>query len=471
MADFGAKRRKVAAAVVVVEVWGAEVHIEALTTTTVADFMSAICALWLDSERGDDGGFGAHTWWFSPDGGGDDEDDDDDDDEDEDAAPTTGRLRRGARCVGPYDTGFGNDRLASSTTLSDVGCDVVGARLVMLYDQGNSTTAKLIVRSSRPLAPSDAAAHWPHLFSHIPAAVIPLYVPPLGTPRLDVLFPMLARLLFRGGLDAGDPETSSQGYEFRVDIKIICLFQSARDTLGFAQASRTAMGDVLSAPCDSTLSENPFSAVEAYLVALDHASANDRILPLVSERTKCDAITRVVTPAQAMSPGAERQFQAAKEMFESLPGPGTPFGELTQAQQYASSGPLSVFFRLRKSEEASRLLEIRKTLDFKTAFPKCSRAFTRPSRRWISYRNGVLRVCAQSSRGVDRECRLGCELGKRAGGLHSLHDLFCAAEALWPDEDDSDLDESSDEADEDDSDHDSEEETDFDSDQLEDEGA
>ena len=206
----------------------------------------------------------------------------------------------------------------------------------------------------------------------------------------------------------------------------------SRGAVGALEAGPRAMGDVLFAPADGAP-----ASVDALLLALDHGSSrsNARLNALVESGVKSDCITRMVFGPERMSADAEEKYAHSKRTFENLPSVGTPLEDFPDEETaYLACGPQCVFFRQTPAACATSLARIRQTLNFDAAFPKCARAYA-SKRRWIWYRLGVLRVCKRPC-SRDRECADHNVLGRIDRRFANLHDLFCAAEALWPHDDD-----------------------------------
>jgi len=85
---------------------------------------------------------------------------------------------------------------------------------------------------------------------------------------------------------------------------------------------------------------------------------------------------------------------------------------------------------IRVSEEDMKAVE---DVDIDKAFPKCAKAYLDKRHFWISYRHGKMVVCkgfggSSDDRGIPKP---GSVVASSNVDIHSLHDFFCVAEALF----------------------------------------
>ena len=354
------------------EVIGQDLTFDLRPDHNLIHLMSIICDQWLDNARDGDGGVFDHMWIV--------------------------KTSSGQEFTAPYnDRGEDHEGETKLNELEISPSDM----LSITYDMGSTTyfTVKFV---SIENVTSDAEL--PRRVVQKSSTLPDTYTPPEGSPNLNEVFPRANELLFGQNSVA----------------KWIAPFQCSKTCGGFVEAGPNAMGDVVFCP-------HKFGCFKEVLVAFDLCGQHNP-----DSSVRADAFSRMTFPRVMPNAQEEEKYKLFKEDYDKFEkyckDNGLSALVPLSAIPWRMMGPKEVVIRV--SEENMKAVE---DVDIDKAFPKCAKAYLDKRHFWISYRHGKMMVCKGSSgssddRGIPKP---GSVVASTNLDIHSLHEFFCVAEALF----------------------------------------
>lgn len=344
----------------------------------------------------------SHVVWKSPDMLDYDDDDDDGGDEECEKFEIHRRIKRGTMMEElKFKAGsmlrFKYDMGTTTTLYLEAVCVLAQLQLASAYPQLMPICQPLSLLNLKVLGPLSAEALAAHtagfdvgarfvgpdqraaLLATLPASAAP------AGERLDDLFPCFSRTVV--------------GRRYTAFVLGMCVCNTPFSSV-FA-AVRGENTDLLFSPF-------PFLDLDEFLLQAEKAFQPSVVTARPTIRPSC--ISRILVPADASA----AQQEHITKYFEP-----DPFG------------PVMLQFRFRGTDLSRSKRRLGRAFSFATMFPRTHQQLTSGRFRWLSYRGGVLRVCA--GRATARlECPLTHVLREWLGPpFASFHELMCAVELSW----------------------------------------